>query len=82
MSLVGPRPVVCEELARYGLAVQSYLDVRPGMTGLWQVEGRSGTTYQERIRLDCLYIRAWSFRWDLLILLRTIGAVIRRVGAH
>ena len=76
MSCVGPRPVTAEELERYGEVLKDYVSVRPGITGLWQVCGRSQCLYTERIALDHLYVRAWSFRLDLAILLRTIPTVL------
>lgn len=83
MSLVGPRPVVQEELEEhYGVAGRSaYAAVRPGITGLWQVSGRNGTSYQERVRMDVDYAATRSFLLDLKILLRTIPAVLSRRGA-
>jgi len=83
MSLVGPRPVVQEELTEhYGVAAASYLSVRPGITGLWQISGRSDTTYAERVALDCRYVREFSFWSDLRILWRTIPAVLAGRGAY
>lgn len=83
MSLVGPRPVVQEELTdHYGVAAVCYLAVRPGITGLWQVSGRSDTTYAERVSLDCRYVREFSIWNDLRILLRTVPAVLIRRGAY
>ena len=81
MSLVGPRPIVDAELARYADAVDLYLKVRPGITGLWQVSGRSKTTYEERVRLDEYYVRNWSVWMDIFVLGRTIKTVIRAEGA-
>jgi Undecaprenyl-phosphate galactose phosphotransferase WbaP len=81
MSLVGPRPIVPAELSKYGDATHLYLAVRPGLTGLWQVSGRSDTTYAERVRLDTWYVINWSPWLDLGILLRTIPAVLLRRGA-
>ena len=77
MSCVGPRPVTAEEVARYGEAAADYITVRPGITGLWQVCGRSHRSYTERIALDRLYVHARSLRLDLAILLRTIPTVLR-----
>ena len=77
MSCVGPRPVTAEELRRYGEVACDYAKVRPGLTGLWQVCGRSHRSYTERIALDRLYVQAWSLRLDLAILLRTIPTVLR-----
>ena len=75
MSLVGPRPIVEAELWRYGDSVDSYYRVKPGITGLWQVSGRSNLSYPERVRLDVWYGDNWAFRHDLAILLKTVPAV-------
>ena len=77
MSCVGPRPVVADELPLYGASAADYLSARPGITGLWQVSGRSSIGYAERVALDSRYARDWSLRHDLTILLRTVFAVIR-----
>jgi exopolysaccharide production protein ExoY len=77
MSCVGPRPVVTDELKRYGDHVEEYLGARPGLTGLWQVSGRSNTDYADRVALDSRYVRNWSVWLDIVILLRTIFAVMR-----
>ena len=83
MSLVGPRPVVQDELdEHYGVAAASYLSVRPGITGLWQISGRSDTTYAERVALDCRYVREFTFWGDLRILFRTVPAVLFGRGAY
>lgn len=82
MSLVGPRPIVENELARYGRNVEYYLAVRPGVTGLWQVSGRSNTTYSRRVALDAWYVKNWQFWLDIAILFRTVAVVARRDGAH
>ena len=82
MSLVGPRPVVQEELARYGEFVQDYLMVKPGITGMWQVNGRSDTTYDERVQMDVWYVRNWSVWLDVMLLWRTIKAVFKCEGAY
>ena len=84
MSLVGPRPVVWAELRdQYGAeGTAAYLSVRPGLTGAWQVSGRSSTGYEERVRLDMAYVRNQSFWADCGILFRTFGAVLRRRGAY
>ncbi len=82
MSLVGPRPIVEEEVSRYGEAVRLYFRVRPGMTGLWQVSGRNDTTYAERVELDAYYVRNWSVWLDLYLLARTIWVVLTRKGAY
>lgn len=82
MSLVGPRPVTREELRfRYREAGEDYCLVRPGITGLWQVSGRSERGYGVRIRLDLWYIRNWSLWLDLVILIRTIGVVMAGKGS-
>lgn len=77
MSCVGPRPVVADELPLYGASLADYLSARPGITGLWQVSGRSSIGYAERVALDSHYVRNWSLYRDLMILLRTVFAVIR-----
>ncbi len=82
MSLVGPRPVVEEELVRYGEYVDDYLMVRPGITGMWQVNGRSDTTYEERVKMDSWYVRNWSVWIDIMLLWRTIRSVIKCEGAY
>lgn len=76
MSIVGPRPVTEEELIRYHNAVNAYLACRPGITGLWQVSGRSTTTYDKRIACDTFYARNWSMSLDAKILIVTIPAVL------
>lgn len=81
MSLVGPRPVVTSELTRYGNAAVHYLSARPGITGLWQVSGRSDTTYRARVSLDARYVTEWSLTGDVVILLRTIPAVLGARGS-
>jgi len=76
MSCIGPRPVLARELSqRYGPAASDYIRAKPGLTGLWQVNGRSGTSYAHRIKCDRYYVRTWSVLLDLQILLRTIPAV-------
>ncbi|HYO84095.1 MAG TPA: undecaprenyl-phosphate galactose phosphotransferase WbaP [Bryobacteraceae bacterium] len=82
MSLVGPRPVVQAEVARYGDAIALYNMVTPGLTGLWQVSGRNNTTYEERVRLDSYYVRNWSIWLDLYVLAKTIRVVLLREGAY
>lgn len=77
MSCVGPRPIVAEELKHYGRHVQDYFSVRPGMTGAWQVSGRSRVGYKDRVRLDVEYVRNWSLATDLRILARTSVIVFR-----
>lgn len=82
MSIVGPRPVVADELKRYKLDHIHYLCARPGLTGLWQVSGRSDTTYAQRVALDKEYVTAWSFVRDMWIVLKTVPAVLERRGAY
>jgi lipopolysaccharide/colanic/teichoic acid biosynthesis glycosyltransferase len=83
MSIVGPRPVTQAELDRhYGAAAAHYLMVRPGITGLWQVSGRSETTYDQRVALDVAYVSQPSLIADMRILLKTPVAVLSRRGAH
>ncbi|MDX2265132.1 MAG: sugar transferase [Hyphomicrobiales bacterium] len=77
MSCVGPRPVVREELEKYGMSKRSYLAARPGLTGLWQVSGRSNTTYGMRVCLDRVYQRRWKLILDCAIMLKTIPAVLK-----
>jgi UDP-galactose-lipid carrier transferase len=81
MSLVGPRPIVQSELRFYGEHAESYMKARPGLTGLWQVSGRSNTSYDERVKLDVWYVRNWTFWHDVAILLKTIPVVLFRRGA-
>ncbi len=82
MSLVGPRPVVEEELARYGRDRIYYFSARPGLTGLWQVAGRTNASYAQRVSLDKEYVRRWSIGQDISICLRTVGVVLWRKGAY
>jgi Undecaprenyl-phosphate galactose phosphotransferase WbaP len=81
MSLVGPRPIEPEEVVRYGTHIEKYKLVQGGLTGLWQVSGRSDTSYEARINYDCFYVHNWSVWLDLCILFQTIGAVLSRAGA-
>jgi exopolysaccharide production protein ExoY len=82
MSLVGPRPIVREELLRYGRSAPLYLAVKPGVTGLWQTAGRNDTDYRRRVAMDVYYVRNPSMRLDLLILLRTARLILRGDGAY
>lgn len=81
MSLVGPRPIVQAELARYGRFSGSYLAVKPGLTGLWQVSGRSQTSYRRRVATDRLYARKKCIAFDCRIMLATVPAVLFQKGA-
>jgi lipopolysaccharide/colanic/teichoic acid biosynthesis glycosyltransferase len=82
MSLVGPRPPLRSEVATYSGDVHRRLLVKPGITGLWQVSGRSDLTWEESVRLDLYYVENWSLIQDLLIVWRTIGAVCKSAGAY
>jgi Undecaprenyl-phosphate galactose phosphotransferase WbaP len=81
MSLVGPRPIVDAEVPRYGDTFAYYKMVRPGVTGMWQISGRSNTSYAERVRYDEYFVRNWSVWLDLYILFRTVKTVLLREGA-
>jgi Undecaprenyl-phosphate galactose phosphotransferase WbaP len=82
MSLVGPRPIVHAELARYGDDIDYFLMVRPGITGLWQVSGRNDVGYEKRVYLDTWYVKNWSLWYDIAILFKTVRVVLRREGAY
>ncbi|MFC5430206.1 sugar transferase [Paraburkholderia denitrificans] len=82
MSLVGPRPIIDQELARYGDDVDYYLMAKPGMTGLWQVSGRSDTDYATRVSLDVTYVKTWSLSRDIAILFKTFKVVFHGSGAY
>lgn len=82
MSLVGPRPVVQNEILRYGRSARWYLSTRPGMTGLWQVSGRSDTDYSRRVAMDSYYVRKQNLLLDCAILLRTVKVVLRGDGSY
>jgi len=82
MSLVGPRPPLPEEVAKYDDSVRRRLLVKPGLTGLWQVSGRSDLTWEEAVRLDLRYVENWSLALDLLILWKTLRAVVLAKGAY
>ena len=83
MSLVGPRPVIQEELDKYyGETAKLYCTVKPGITGLWQVSGRSDIGYDERVALDATYIKHRSMWGDIVILWKTIGVVLMKKGAY
>jgi exopolysaccharide production protein ExoY len=75
MSIVGPRPVTEEELVRYSNAVDAYYACRPGITGLWQVSGRSTTTFNKRVASDCFYVQNWSIALDAKIIMATIRGI-------
>ncbi len=82
MSLVGPRPIVEEEICRYGENIREYYMVLPGITGMWQVSGRSNTTYPERVAMDTWYVRNWSVWIDIMYLFKTVKAVVTLRGAY
>ena len=82
MSLVGPRPIIQEELERYGEFVDDYLMVKPGITGMWQVSGRSDIEYAERVQLDTWYVRDRSVCIDVVMLFKTYAVVLMRKGAY
>jgi undecaprenyl-phosphate galactose phosphotransferase len=82
MSLVGPRPIVEAEIARYADDIDYYYETKPGLTGLWQVSGRSDTSYARRVRLDVWYVRNWTLWHDIAILMKTIPAVFLQRGAQ
>ena len=82
MSLVGPRPIVAAEVEKYGEYFSDYCMVKPGVTGLWQVSGRSRISYEERVQLDRRYARTWSLGGDLRILGRTLNSVVNQDGAY
>ncbi len=82
MSIVGPRPIVEDEVRFYGAAMADYLSVRPGLTGLWQISGRNDVGYGQRVRLDQEYVRGQSFGGDLGIILRTVRVVLQQKGSY
>ncbi|MCG5075709.1 sugar transferase [Paraburkholderia tagetis] len=82
MSLVGPRPIIDQELERYGINSKYYLMATPGITGLWQVSGRCETDYATRVSLDVNYVQNWSLHRDIEILFKTFFVVIRGTGAY
>jgi len=82
MSLVGPRPIVYDEVEKYGSDYGYYISVRPGITGLWQTSGRSTLTYDERVKLDRRYVESWNLMLELRILLRTFRCFVDSDGAY
>jgi exopolysaccharide production protein ExoY len=82
MSLVGPRPIVIGEVARYGRYFQQYCSVRPGITGLWQISGRNDVTYRRRVAMDVTYARAQSYRLNMRILIGTVPSVLLARGSY
>jgi Undecaprenyl-phosphate galactose phosphotransferase WbaP len=81
MSMVGPRPIVESEVPLYGENIAQYYSTRPGLTGLWQVSGRSTTSYARRVQLDVWYVNNWTIWHDLVVLLKTVPVILRRQGA-
>lgn len=81
MSIVGPRPVTEPEIRKYGPASRSYFRAKPGITGLWQVSGRNDLSFSHRVLLDSVYVRRWSFLWDIAIVFRTVKVLATRRGA-
>ena len=82
MSLVGPRPIVEAEQSYYDDKISLYTSVKPGITGLWQVSGRSDTDYEQRVSLDSQYVKKWSLWNDIVIIFKTIHVVLTRKGAY
>jgi exopolysaccharide biosynthesis polyprenyl glycosylphosphotransferase len=82
MSLVGPRPPLAKEVERYGTDMHRRFLVKPGLTGLWQVSGRSDLSWDDSVRIDVRYVENWSLAFDVMIICRTVGAVIRGSGAY
>ena len=82
MSLVGPRPHPLDDVSRYSARDHRRLLAKPGMTGLWQVSGRSDLTWDDAVNLDLRYVEGWSLALDLLLLIRTLGVVVRGSGAY
>lgn len=81
MSLIGPRPIVDDEIQHYGKHFASYLACRPGVSGMWQVSGRSDCTYPERVALDARYVSNWTWLLDIGIMLKTVPAVFLQRGS-
>ena len=82
MSLVGPRPALPDEVSQYDVDPRRRLTVKPGLTGLWQVSGRSDLSWEESVRLDVRYVDNWSLALDATILVRTVRAVLSHRGAY
>jgi exopolysaccharide biosynthesis polyprenyl glycosylphosphotransferase len=82
ISLVGPRPITEDELERFGRGARQLLDMPPGVTGYWQINGRSDVSYDERVRLEMLYVKSWSLKLDVAILAKTIRVIAARGGAY
>tara|TARA_B100000212_G_C27382863_1_gene537899 strand:- start:2467 stop:3120 length:654 start_codon:yes stop_codon:yes gene_type:complete len=76
MSVIGPRPIVKEEIEKYGNSISKVLTVKPGITGLWQVSGRNNLSYKRRVSLDCIYVNNVNFIMDIRIIIRTLGVIL------
>lgn len=81
LSIIGPRPIIEEELEKYGNNKEEFLSVKPGLTGYWAANGRSDTTYEQRMKMELYYIEHLSLKLDVKIFLKTITAVVRKEGA-
>ena len=81
LSIIGPRPVVADELKKYGVNIEKFLSVTPGLTGYWAANGRSCTSYEQRMQMELFYIDNISLKMDAKVFFETIGAVIKRKGA-
>ena len=82
LSIVGPRPIVTDELEKYGENKEKFLSVTPGLTGYWQAYARSNCTYEERMEMELHYVENANFWWDIKIMFATVGAVLRKSGAQ
>ncbi|EKD94336.1 MAG: exopolysaccharide biosynthesis polyprenyl glycosylphosphotransferase [uncultured bacterium] len=82
MSIVGPRPPMPQEVELYSANEKKRLGVKPGITGLWQVSGRSNTSFDEWVRLDIFYIENWSLWLDISIMVKTLWAIVKKRGAY
>ncbi len=82
MSLVGPRPIIDDEIIKYGDMFDYFIAVKPGITGLWQVSGRNDISYEDRVQLDVWYVRNWSVELDIIILVKTVVIVLLRKGSY
>ncbi len=80
MSFVGPRPIVLDEMEKYGAYQATYLAMKPGVTGMWQVSGRNDVTYDERVQMDVDYFKSINFRLDVTLILKTVATVVQRTG--
>jgi exopolysaccharide production protein ExoY len=82
MSVVGPRPIVAAEMPKYGDCIAHYMRARPGLTGAWQVSGRTDIDYSSRVRLDRDYVESWAIQRDLLIIVKTVRVVVTARGSY